>query len=64
MIYLHLSGGDLAARRAGGVAHIDARVNAELFAKGLVALEADLPEAHVLFNPQAYSEPSALTSEQ
>jgi integrase len=37
MIYLHLSGGDLAARMAGAVAHIDARVHAELFPKGLVA---------------------------
>ena len=31
MIYLHLSGNDLAARMAGAVAHIDAQVNAALF---------------------------------
>jgi len=39
MIYLHLSGVDLAARMAGAVAHIDAQVNAELFPKGLVVCE-------------------------
>ena len=27
-------------------------------------MENELPEAHVLFDPQTYSEPSALTSEQ
>lgn len=31
MIYLHLSGNDLAARMAGSIAHIDAKVNAALF---------------------------------
>ena len=36
MIYLHLSGGDLAARMAGAIAHIDSRVNAVLFQEGSV----------------------------
>lgn len=64
MTYLHLSGGDLATRMAGAIAHIDSRVNAVLFQDGSVPYGTETLQQKSLFAPQSYPEANPLTSVQ